>query len=885
MTQTYSGKDGHLLINGVEQLKVIKWALNGSLEMLETTTLGQYQKTFVPGVQEFSGTASLLYYTDELGRNDAATVLRKILRVESVKDGDIVVLTLRLSGTDNLAHDISVAAYVTSVVFGASVGEISTADITFQGSGELYEAALLSTYAGENAQITPSENNEYANILKLAVSRLNPGFSRQVLQTNNTGTEAEWSSDLYLNSLQVNGFARLSASTTIDGNTPLTSLSVINASSVTVSGSRKLNEYTNDVINIKDYGAIGDGSVDDTAAIQAAFNRANELGGGIVYLPPGRFRKADTSPALLMYSNTTLKGDGDCSVIIHEDLPTNPRQDLLVADNTQNIAFMDFKIEGTLGTHTTETNQSQALTGFNVVNLKMRGVTVQSVRFMATAFTYAQNVTVQECRFVDVLRDGARFTASSNVSIVGNIFYRVADDAIALHSIDTDTNFPVPAGFESWDDVPPSSGITISGNAFEACQGIKILGAKAALITNNVMRRMLRLPIVIDNTIDLPEGNTPIFCVQITNNTIIDTFYNFNAPTDTGGYAIKINIRDRSLGGLSSQPGYLSDVSAYNWINNIDAAGKVNIGAWGITVAQNTIATTLPVTGVSKYSDYGYGTLLDRQGGSFGPGFYDPSITSTFFAVDGIYFEGPVRGLVVESNVLSGGGIDTSAISIKGYASSNGLDRASTVVRNNTISDWPGTGIELNSVDSVSHCSLFGNWLDLDPLFRHPSHVSTNKWGSNGVVYGIDVVSGICGIAAGNTMQHMSNVVTDANAFSWHNNYAIYDPNGTDGLGDEPDCRGIRNVLRQIGFVAIIYDGDPSSATFKKITTAPSIMSPSVPASGTYVKGHVVKNAAVAVVNPGAGQEYCIIGWQRITTGSGHVLNTDWKELRCLTGA
>jgi hypothetical protein len=131
----------------------------------------------------------------------------------------------------------------------------------------------------------------------------------------------------------------------------------------------------------------------------------------------------------------------------------------------------------------------------------------------------------------------------------------------------------------------------------------------------------------------------------------------------------------------------------------------------------------------------------------------------------------------------------------------------------------------------------------------------------------------------------MSDIVTDAGAFSWHNNYAIYDPNGTDGLGDEPDCRGIRKILRQVAFNAIIYDGNPSSAAFKEIITVPDIAAISIPTSGTYVKGHVVKNVAGTVVNPGAGQEYYVIGWQRITTGSGHVLNTDWKELRCLTGA
>ena len=136
MAKVYTGKDGRLLIDGTEQIKVSSWTLTGSLEVLETTTLGDSQRTYVPGVQEFNGSASLLYYNDGTDRNDAATALKKVLKVSGVTSSDTVSMTLRLvEGTTN--HDVQLTAYITSVSFGASVGEVSRADISFQGTGAL----------------------------------------------------------------------------------------------------------------------------------------------------------------------------------------------------------------------------------------------------------------------------------------------------------------------------------------------------------------------------------------------------------------------------------------------------------------------------------------------------------------------------------------------------------------------------------------------------------------------------------------------------------------------------------------------------------------------------------------------------------------------------
>lgn len=141
MAKTYTGRDGRLLLDGTEQIKVSNWTLSGSLEVLETTTLGDSQRTYTPGVQEFNGSATLLYYKDDAGRNDAATALKKVLKIDGVSDGSTVKLRLRLVDSSTNS-DVELNAYITSVSFGASVGEVTRADISFQATGALTAATI-----------------------------------------------------------------------------------------------------------------------------------------------------------------------------------------------------------------------------------------------------------------------------------------------------------------------------------------------------------------------------------------------------------------------------------------------------------------------------------------------------------------------------------------------------------------------------------------------------------------------------------------------------------------------------------------------------------------------------------------------------------------------
>jgi hypothetical protein len=83
------------------------------------------------------------------------------------------------------------------------------------------------------------------------------------------------------------------------------------------------------------------------------------------------------------------------------------------------------------------------------------------------------------------------------------------------------------------------------------------------------------------------------------------------------------------------------------------------------------------------------------------------------------------------------------------------------------------------------------------------------------------------------------------------------------------------------------YESTDSGVTFygdvMTIDWVDQLILAAMPASGAFVAGDFVRKAVPAEVGT-AGSKYMVVGWTRITTGTNHVLGTDWLEERVLTG-
>ena len=75
---------------------------------------------------------------------------------------------------------------------------------------------------------------------------------------------------------------------------------------------RVLTSRLQDFVSVKDFGAVGNGTTNDTTAIQNAINAVSTAGGGVVFFPEGSYACANLIPK----NNVTLQGSGSAATIL-----------------------------------------------------------------------------------------------------------------------------------------------------------------------------------------------------------------------------------------------------------------------------------------------------------------------------------------------------------------------------------------------------------------------------------------------------------------------------------------------------------------------------------------------------------------------------------------
>lgn len=160
-------------------------------------------------------------------------------------------------------------------------------------------------------------------------------------------------------------------------------------------------------INVKDpaYGAVGDGSNDDTAEVQAALDAANTAGGGIVYFPAGTY----LCTTLTTYSKVRMVGAGQ-------------RVSTLKLKNGTNADFIrSFDFAALTGTNS---NGGVYLVGFEDLTIDGNKANNTSGRGVALYGYCPQfsNVEITNCKGIGLYSEwGDTAAVSSDTLVNGNM--------------------------------------------------------------------------------------------------------------------------------------------------------------------------------------------------------------------------------------------------------------------------------------------------------------------------------------------------------------------------------------------------------------------------------------------------------------------------------
>ena len=204
--------------------------------------------------------------------------------------------------------------------------------------------------------------------------------------------------------------------------------------------------------DVRDYGAVGNGSTNDTAAVNRAITAANAAGGGIVRFPAGTYESKNTirmksNVTLHLDAGSTISGSGADTYDPPEPNPWDDYQDyghshfhnaMIHGDNLSNIGFTGSGVidgDGALITGNPESGEADKIISLTrCTNLTLSGITLREGGHFAALINDCDNV-VSDRLVIDTAmdRDGWNIISTTDVRIT-NARLEANDDALAFKS-------------------------------------------------------------------------------------------------------------------------------------------------------------------------------------------------------------------------------------------------------------------------------------------------------------------------------------------------------------------------------------------------------------------------------------------------------------------
>lgn len=461
-----------------------------------------------------------------------------------------------------------------------------------------------------------------------------------------------------------------------------------------------------DVVNVKDFGAVGDGVADDTRAIQAALDAVARRGGGTVLVPAGTWVVAPsgTKTWLKVGSDTTVQGAGETATVFKVKDAAGDYRTLFGQASpsvvVRNVRFAGFRIDqNAAGNRTADVRVGDGsrdqdaifLTAFDGVTVE--GVAVDpatGVNTVALNGRSARGAVIRDCRI--------RFVKGRSLAPGG----RYDNSAIYVHG----------------------ASFVVSGNRFEnggqpgdAVAAIELHGGPGGVVSGNQIAGYFTGVHVVS------EGKTePLVASN-------DFAVVGNAITGAGAGIQLWALTGRALRNVTVSANVISVVPfplpsiAYAGIalRNEATGGKVLGDHDGVAITGNAVTMAREIRAGYAFGDTA-GILAAPQGSVRNLVVADNVVRDS--PSQGLRVEsktGTVEGLVVRGNVIADAGGDLAAGPYRiGMIFAGRF--AAAQVRGNVVvgSGAPKgvTGIHASAVAPGSELLLEGNTVPAPPLPR-----------------------------------------------------------------------------------------------------------------------------------------------------------------------
>lgn len=278
-------------------------------------------------------------------------------------------------------------------------------ELQFQTSGtprwkyRVNTDAESGTFTGSNFDFVATSNNGLTNVIALNINRatLTAAFTGAVSSPSFQGP-------IGLVTPQVGNFTTSTWSTNANKRTTKSNLNLT-------------------TVNVRDYGAIGDGATDATAAINSAIAALTSYSS--LYFPPGKYLIAGTLSGFSSLNTVTVWGEGA------ELYNTGHGNTFVFAGTCTNINVTGLRFTGDATVRANGIHIRMYCSNSSITNCYFQGCSDFAIHLSNDAGTYSTNVLVANNVINGSLGDGIHFGAVYNGQAIGNVISNTGDDALA----------------------------------------------------------------------------------------------------------------------------------------------------------------------------------------------------------------------------------------------------------------------------------------------------------------------------------------------------------------------------------------------------------------------------------------------------------------------